>query len=84
MRWTRDVARVADWRGAFKGLVGTPAGKSPLRRPRHRLEDNIKTCLQEVGWVAWTGFVWLRIIFSYYVYNNFFKLCVEMGVLYSN
>ena len=30
-------------------LVGKPEGKRPLGRPRRRLEDNIKVCLQEVG-----------------------------------
>jgi len=30
-------------------LVGKPEGKSPLRRPRHRWEDNIMKVLQEVG-----------------------------------
>jgi hypothetical protein len=36
----RDVHRV---------LVGKPEGKSPLGRPRRRLEDNIKMDLQEFG-----------------------------------
>jgi hypothetical protein len=27
----------------------------------HRWEDNIKIDLQEVGWGAWTGLIWLRI-----------------------
>jgi hypothetical protein len=30
-------------------------------RPSHRWEDNIKMDLQEVGWGAWTGLIWLRI-----------------------
>jgi len=30
-------------------VVGKPEGKRPLGRPRHRLEDNIKMDLQEVG-----------------------------------
>ena len=30
-------------------LVGIPEEKRPLRRPRRRCEDNIKTDLQEVG-----------------------------------
>ena len=30
-------------------LVGKPEGKRPLGRSRHRLEDNIKMDLQEVG-----------------------------------
>jgi hypothetical protein len=37
-------------RGVNRVLVGNPEGKRPLRRPRRRWEDNIKTDLQEVGW----------------------------------
>jgi hypothetical protein len=40
MRESRDVYRV---------LVAKPEGKTPLGRPRHRWEDNIKMDLQEVG-----------------------------------
>jgi hypothetical protein len=29
-------------RGVYRVLVGKPAGKRPLRRPRLRWEDNIK------------------------------------------
>ena len=29
--------------------MGEPEGKRPLGRPKHRLEDNIKMDLQEVG-----------------------------------
>jgi hypothetical protein len=36
-------------RGTYRVLVGTPEGKRPLWRPWHRLEDNIKMDLQEVG-----------------------------------
>jgi hypothetical protein len=32
-------------------LVGKPAGKTPLRRPRRRWEDNINTDVGEKGWV---------------------------------
>jgi hypothetical protein len=35
-------------RGVYSVLVGKPEGKSPLGRPRHRWEDNIKMYLQEV------------------------------------
>ena len=35
-------------KGAYVALVGEPEGKRPLRRPRHRWEDNIKMDLQEV------------------------------------
>jgi hypothetical protein len=36
-------------RGVYRVLVGKPEGKRPLRRPRHRWEDNIRMDLQEVG-----------------------------------
>ena len=48
-------------RGALKVLVGKPEGERALVRLRHRWEDNIKMDLQEVGWEAWTGLIWLRI-----------------------
>jgi hypothetical protein len=50
MRWTGHVARVGEWRGMHRGLVGKPEGKRPLERPRRRWENNIKMDLQEVGW----------------------------------
>jgi hypothetical protein len=34
-------------RNAFKILTGTPAGKRPSGRPRHRWEDNIRMDLKE-------------------------------------
>jgi hypothetical protein len=50
-----------DRRGAYRVLVGRPEGKRPLGRHRRRWEDNIKIDLQEVGWGAWNGLIWLRI-----------------------
>jgi len=44
-----------------QGLVGKSEGTTRLRRPRRRWEDNIKMDLQEVGWGAWTGPIWLRL-----------------------
>jgi len=41
--------------------VGKSDGKIPRGRPGFRWEDNIDLALQEVGWEAWTGLVWLRI-----------------------
>ena len=35
--------------GVHRVLVGKPAGKRSLGRPRHRWEDNIKMDLQEGG-----------------------------------
>jgi hypothetical protein len=36
-------------RGAYRILVVRSEGRRPLRRPRHRWEDNIKMDLQEMG-----------------------------------
>ena len=50
LRWEGLVARMEEWRGVHKGLVGKPEGKRPLGRTRRRWEGNIKMYLQEVGW----------------------------------
>ena len=41
----------------YRVLVGKPEVKSPLGRPRHKLEDDIKMDLQEVGCggMEWIG-----------------------------
>jgi hypothetical protein len=44
-------------RNAYRLLVR----KTPLGRPRHRWEDNIKMNLGEMRWDGWTGLVSLRI-----------------------
>jgi hypothetical protein len=36
-------------RGMYRVLVGKNEVKRPLRRPRHKWEDNVKMDLQEVG-----------------------------------
>jgi hypothetical protein len=36
-------------------------GKSPLGRPRHRWEDNIKIEVSCLCWEGWIGFSWMRI-----------------------
>jgi hypothetical protein len=36
--------------GTYGDLVEKPEGKKPIGRPGLRLEDNIKTYLQEVGY----------------------------------
>jgi hypothetical protein len=35
--------------GVYRALARKPEGKGPLGRDRHRLEDNIKMDIQEVG-----------------------------------
>jgi hypothetical protein len=39
-------------RNAYRILVGKPEGKRPLRRPRRRWVNNIKTNLREILWDA--------------------------------
>jgi hypothetical protein len=48
MSWEGHVAYMGERRGPDRVLVGTPEGKRPLGRKRHRCEDNIKIDLQEV------------------------------------
>ncbi|KAJ4426192.1 hypothetical protein ANN_27001 [Periplaneta americana] len=50
LRWAGHVAHMGESRNAYRVLVGRPAGKRPLGRPRRRREDNIKMDLREVGY----------------------------------
>ncbi|KAJ4427606.1 hypothetical protein ANN_25254 [Periplaneta americana] len=50
LRWAGHVARMGESRNAYRVLVGRPEGKRPLRKPRHRWEDNIKMDLRKVGY----------------------------------
>jgi hypothetical protein len=49
MRWAGHVARMGEYRGLYRVLVGKPERKISLGRPRRRWEDNIKVDLQEFG-----------------------------------
>ena len=42
------VARMEESRSALKILTGSPTGKRPLGRPRHRWEDTIRMDLKEI------------------------------------
>ena len=57
MRWVGHVARMGEWRGVYRVLVGKPEGKRPMGRPRRRWEDNIRMDLQDVGlgYEDWIG-----------------------------
>jgi hypothetical protein len=48
-------------RGAYRVLVGKPEVKRSLGRLRRRWED-MKVDLKEVGWGAWTGLIWFRVL----------------------
>jgi hypothetical protein len=50
LMWLGHVACMGEMRNAYSTLVTKPEGRRPLRRPRHRWEDNIGMDLQEVGW----------------------------------
>ena len=54
------VACNGERRLIYRVLVGKPEGKKPLGRHRHRWKDIIKMDIQEVGWRARTGLIWLR------------------------
>jgi hypothetical protein len=49
MNWVGHIAGLGERRGIYRVLVGCQEGMSPLGRPRHRLENNIKMDIQEVG-----------------------------------
>jgi hypothetical protein len=44
------VAGIGGRRGACRVLVRRPEGRSPLGKPIHRWDGNIKMDLTEVGW----------------------------------
>jgi hypothetical protein len=48
---------MGEWRDAYRALMGKPAWKRPLERPRRRWEDNIKIDTRGVGWgiMDWIG-----------------------------
>jgi hypothetical protein len=49
MTWAGNVTHRGEMRNAYNILVRKLEGKRPLRRPRHRQEDNIRMDMKEVG-----------------------------------
>jgi len=49
---------MGDMRNAYNILVGKRERKRPLGRPGHRLEDNIRMNLREIGW---EGVDWIHL-----------------------
>jgi hypothetical protein len=45
----------------YRVSVGEPYDKRPLGSSWRRWKDNIKMDLQEVGFRAWTGSMWLTV-----------------------
>jgi hypothetical protein len=58
--WAGHIAHIGERRAAYRILVRRPEGRKSLGRPRHRWKDSIKMGLQEVGWGAWLGLIWLE------------------------
>jgi hypothetical protein len=56
LRWEGHVSWMREMRYAYNILFGKPEGKRPLRRPRHRWEDN-RMDLRKIWWGggAWNG-----------------------------
>jgi hypothetical protein len=50
MRWAGHVTHVGKMRNVYKILIRKPEWKRPLRRPRHRLEGNLRMYLKEISW----------------------------------
>jgi hypothetical protein len=57
--WTDTLVKPKSRRGVCRVLVGKLEGKKTFGRPRHRLDDNIKMDLREVG-CGWMDFIDLR------------------------
>jgi len=57
MRLAGHVAHMGEERRVYRVLLGKPEGRRPLRSPRRRGVDNIRTDLQEVGcgYMDWIG-----------------------------
>ena len=53
------VIHMGERRLAYSVVGRKPEGKRPLGRPRCIWEDNIKMDVQEEGWGAWAGLIWL-------------------------
>jgi hypothetical protein len=59
LRWAGHVALTGKSRDAYKVLVTKPEERRPLRRPRRRLDNNIKMGLREVGLRGEGGKDWI-------------------------
>jgi hypothetical protein len=77
MRWAGHVARMGEGRGAYRVLVGRPEGKRALRRPRRRLEDNIKMDLREI-WID--GASWIRLAQDRVQWRDFVNTVLNLRV----
>jgi hypothetical protein len=49
---------MGEGKGVYRVLIGKPEGKRPLGRPKHRMEDNIKLDIRDIGI---NGANWIRL-----------------------
>jgi hypothetical protein len=54
------VTHIGNWIGACRVLMRKPEGKRPLGRRRRKWEEYIEIVGQEIGWVTWSGLIWVR------------------------
>jgi hypothetical protein len=66
-----------DGRGVYRVLVGRPKGRRPLRRPRHRWEDNIKMDLRVIGI---NGANWIRLVQDRVQWQAFVNMAMDLRV----
>jgi hypothetical protein len=52
MRWAGDVARVQEWKCAYRNLVGTTGGKRQIWRPKSRWKIILKWIIKKQNGVG--------------------------------
>jgi hypothetical protein len=78
MIWIEHTAHMGNMRNAYKILVRKPERNRPLGRCKHRLEDNIKIDLKEIG----CGDVeWIQELRSLFVAVPFGSKCLLLHVV---
>jgi hypothetical protein len=50
--WARHVICIEEIRNGHKMLIIKSEGKRPLQRAGHKLEDNVKVDLKEIGYMG--------------------------------
>jgi len=56
----RHITHMGEMRNAYKILVRKPVWKSTWKT-RHRWKENTGMDFRVIGWILWTGLIWLRI-----------------------